>query len=215
VTPGLSHTDPRPIQREHARVLAVGVTESVQGFPPLPNVRPEIDGLREMFRTTALVDRDFSAANFEKALRGDPYTIVHIASHGQFDADLAKTFLLTFDDKVSMDRLDQFIGVLKYRDDPLELLTLSACDTAAGDDRAALGLAGIAIKAGARSAMATLWQVHDEVAAELVATFYRELQNPSVSRATALRRAQMGILSNPRYEHPGFWSPFLMINSWL
>jgi len=215
VTPGLSLTDPRPIQREQARVLAVGVTESVQGFPPLPNVRPEIDGLREMFRTTALLDRDFSAANFEKALRADPYTIVHIASHGQFDADLAKTFLLTFDDKVSMDRLDQFIGVLKYRDDPLELLTLSACDTAAGDDRAALGLAGIAIKAGARSAMATLWQVHDEVAAELVATFYKELQNPSVSRATALRRAQMRILSNPRYEHPGFWSPFLMINSWL
>jgi CHAT domain-containing protein len=215
VTPGLSLTDPRPIQREQARVLAVGVTESVQGFPPLPNVRPEIDGLREMFRTTALLDRDFSAANFEKALRADPYTIVHIASHGQFDADLAKTFLLTFDDKVSMDRLDQFIGVLKYRDDPLELLTLSACDTAAGDDRAALGLAGIAIKAGARSAMATLWQVHDEVAAELVATFYKELQNPSVSRANALRRAQMRILSNPRYEHPGFWSPFLMINSWL
>ena len=130
-------------------------------------------------------------------------------------SDLTKTFLLTFDDKVSMDRLSQFIGVLKYRDDPLELLTLSACDTAAGDDRAALGLAGIAIKAGARSAVATLWQVHDEVAAELVATFYTELQDPTVSRAAALRRAQMKVLTNPRYEHPGFWSPFLMINTWL
>jgi CHAT domain-containing protein len=215
ITPGLSLTDPRPIQREHARVLAVGVTESVQGFPALPSVAPEIDMLRATFKTTALVDRDFSASKFEAALKAEPYTIVHVASHGQFDADVTKAFLLTFDDKVSMERLDKFIGVLKFRDDPLELLTLSACDTAAGDDKAALGLAGIAIKAGARSAMATLWQVHDEVAADLVAAFYKELQNPSVSRAVALRRAQLRILSNPRYEHPGFWAPFLMINNWL
>jgi CHAT domain-containing protein len=215
ITPGLCLTDPRPIQREHARVLAVGVTESVQGFPALPNVGPEIEGLRGMFRTTALVDRDFLAANFEKALKAEPYTIVHIASHGQFDADVTKTFLLTYDDKVSMDQLSKFIGVLKFRDDPLELLMLSACDTAAGDDRAALGLAGIAIKAGARSAVATLWQVHDQVAADLVAAFYKQLQDPSVSRAAALRRAQLSILADPRYDHPGFWSPFLMINNWL
>jgi CHAT domain-containing protein len=216
ITPGLSLTDPRPIRRERARVLAVGVTESVQGFPALPNVAAEIEMLRGMFPTTALVNRDFRASNFETALKAtEPYTIVHVASHGQFDADVTKTFLLTFDDKVSMEQLDKFIGVLKFRDDPLELLTLSACDTAAGDDRAALGLAGIAIKAGARSAMATLWQVHDQVAADLVAAFYKELQDPSVSRALALRRAQLGILSNPRYDHPGFWSPFLMINNWL
>jgi CHAT domain-containing protein len=215
ITPGLNLTDPRPIQREHARVLAVGVTESVQGFPALPNVAPEIEALRRMFKTTALVDRGFLASTFEAALKAEPYTIVHVASHGQFDADLTKTFLLTYDDKVSIDRLDKFIGVLKFRDDPLELLTLSACDTAAGDDRAALGLAGIAIKAGARSAVATLWQVHDQVAADLVAAFYKELKDPSVSRAAALRRAQLSILSNPRYEHPGFWSPFLMINNWL
>jgi CHAT domain-containing protein len=215
ITPGLRLTDPRPIQREHARVLAVGVTESVQGFPALPNVGPEIEMLRQMFNTTALVDRDFLASKLETALQKDPYTIVHVASHGQFDADVTKTFLLTFDDKVSMERLDKFIGVLKFRDEPLELLTLSACDTAAGDDRAALGLAGIAIKAGARSAVATLWQVHDQVAADLVAAFYKELRDSAVSRAVALRRAQLRILSNPRYEHPGFWAPFLMINSWF
>ncbi|HSF01682.1 MAG TPA: CHAT domain-containing protein, partial [Solirubrobacterales bacterium] len=119
------------------------------------------------------------------------------------------------DGKVTMDRLDQFIGLFKYREDPLELLTLSACETATGDDRAALGLAGIAIRAGARSAVATFWQVHDQVAAELVTHFYRELQDPSVSRAVALQRAQLKVLADPRYEHPGFWAPFLMINSWL
>jgi CHAT domain-containing protein len=97
----------------------------------------------------------------------------------------------------------------------LELLTLSACDTAAGDDRAALGLAGMAIKAGARSALATLWNINDEASVELVVDFYRELKEPSISRAIALQRAQIKLLSNPRYEHPGFWSPFLMINNWL
>jgi len=214
-TPGLNVTDPRPIQRDHARVLAVGVTEAIQGFPPLPNVAAELETLRSLFKSTTLVDREFLATTFERALKSEPFTIVHVASHGQFDADVNKTFLLTFDDKVTIDRLDKFIGLFKFRDEPLELLTLSACDTAAGDDRAALGLAGIAIKAGARSAVATLWQVHDRVAADLIATFYQELKNPSVSRAAALQRAQLKVLEDPRYQHPGFWSPFLMINSWL
>jgi CHAT domain-containing protein len=114
-----------------------------------------------------------------------------------------------------MDRLDQLIGLFKYRDEPLELLTLSACETAEGDDRAALGLAGIAVKAGARSAVATLWSVNDEASAQMIADFYQELKNPSVSRAVALQRAQVKLLSDPRYEHPGFWSPFLLINNWL
>jgi CHAT domain-containing protein len=84
-----------------------------------------------------------------------------------------------------------------------------------GDDRAALGLAGVAIKAGAKSALGTLWQVQDEAAAVLVAEFYRQLQDPSVSKATALQRAQLTLLWDPRYQHPFFWSPFLLINNWL
>ena len=107
------------------------------------------------------------------------------------------------------------VGVFRFRDDPLELLTLSACDTAAGDDRAALGLAGMAIKAGARSALATLWNINDEASVDLVLDFYREIKDSSVSRAAALQHAQLKLLDNPRYEHPGFWSAFLMINNWL
>jgi len=215
ITPGLNLTDPRSIRREKVNVLAVGVTEAVQGFAPLPSVAGELEALRTLFKTTTLVNEQFVVANLEKKLKEEQFTILHIASHGQFESDPAKTFLLAFDGKLTMDRLDQFIGLFKFRDDPLELLTLSACDTAEGDDRAALGLAGIAIKAGARSAVATFWQVHDEVAAELITEFYRGLQNPEISRASALRKAQLKILADPRFEHPGFWAPFLMINSWL
>ena len=215
ITPGLDLSDPRPIRREQAKVLAVGVTEAVQGFPALPNVAAELDALRTFFNTTTLVDKQFVASNLEKELKKEQFTILHVASHGQFGGNPSDTFLLTFDDKLTMDRLDQFIGLFKYREKPLELLTLSACETAAGDDRAALGLAGVAVRSGARSAVATLWQVHDVAAAELVTQFYRELRDQSVSRAVALQRAQLKLLSNPSYAHPGYWSAFLMINSWL
>ncbi len=215
ITPGLDLTDPRPIRREQAKMLAVGVTEAVQGFAPLPNVAVELNALRGLYQGTTLMDRQFVVSNLETQLKGQQFTIVHIASHGEFSGDASQTFLLSFDQKLTMDRLDRFISLFKYRDNPLELLTLSACDTAEGDDRAALGLAGVAVRAGARSAMATLWTIHDKVTAELVTQFYRELQNPSTSRAVALQRAQLRILSDPRYRHPAYWSPFLMINSWL
>ena len=215
ITPGLDLTDPRPLRRERAKVLAVGVSEAVQGFAPLPSVAAELDALRTLFDSTTLMNRDFVVSNLENRLKTERFNILHIASHGEFGGTPAQTFVLTFDGKLTMDRLDQYIGLFKYRDDPLELLTLSACETAEGDDRAALGLAGVAVRAGARSAVATFWQVHDSVAAELLTSFYRELQDRSVSRAVALQRAQLGILSNPRYTHPGYWSPFLMINSWL
>jgi CHAT domain-containing protein/Tfp pilus assembly protein PilF len=215
ITPSLSLSDPRPLKREDMKVLAVGVTEAVQGFPALPNVAAELQELQTLLGSQNLINREFLAANFEKRLKEEQFSIVHVASHGEFGNDVENTFLLTFDDKLSLDRVNEMVGVFRFRDDPLELLTLSACDTAAGDDRAALGLAGIAIKAGARSALATLWNINDEAAVDLVLDFYRQLKNPATSRAVALQRAQLKLIENPRYEHPGFWSAFLMINNWL
>jgi CHAT domain-containing protein/Tfp pilus assembly protein PilF len=215
ITPSLNLSDPRPLERQNMKVLAVGVTEAVQGFPALPNVAAELQELQTLLGSQNLLNREFLAANFEKKLKDEQFSIVHIASHGEFGNDVENTFLLTFDDKLSLDRLNQMVGVFRFRDDPLELLTLSACDTAAGDDRAALGLAGMAIKAGARSALATLWNINDAAAVDLVLDFYREIKNPTISRAVALQRAQMKLIKNPRYEHPGFWSAFLMINNWL
>jgi CHAT domain-containing protein len=215
VTPGLSLTDPRPVERPRMKVLAMGVTESVQGFPALPNVAAELQALHDLLGSTTLVNENFVVPRMEAELKNKLFTIVHVASHGHFGGDVGQTYLLAFDDKVTMDRLDQLVGMFKFREEPLDLLTLSACDTAAGDDRAALGLAGVAVKAGARSALATLWEVNDRVSADLVTAFYRGLKDPDVSRAAALRQAQRKILGDPRYDHPGFWSPFLLINNWL
>ena len=154
-------------------------------------------------------------ARLEKELKEGQFSIVHIASHGEFRNDVKKTFVLTFDDKLTMDRLDEFVGLLRFRDEPLGLLTLSACETAAGDDRAALGLAGVAIKAGARSALATLWFINDQASSDLVAEFYRQFQDPSVSKAAALQRAQLKMIGSPVYRHPAYWAAFLLLNNWL
>ncbi|MDM8569483.1 CHAT domain-containing protein, partial [Thiotrichales bacterium HSG1] len=99
--------------------------------------------------------------------------------------------LLTYDNKMTMDKLQNIIGLGRFRDKPLEMLTLSACKTAVGDDKAALGLAGVAIKAGARSAIATLWFVDDEGTSLAISDFYEELLNNSgLSKAKALQNAQ-------------------------
>ena len=214
-TPGLTLTDPRPLAREKKQVLVSGLTESVQGFPPLPHVAEELEAIEQLYAGRVLRNKTFTIPNMQKGLEATPYSIVHIASHAQFSRDVDKTFLLTYEDKLSMSKLEQFLGLSKFRTEAVELLILSACETAAGDDRAALGLAGLAIKAGARSAVATLWVVNDPASAAVVSQFYRELQNPANSKAKALQQAQLSLLKDPRYRHPNYWGAFLLIGNWL
>ena len=111
--------------------------------------------------------------------------------------------------------LEGKLEILRYREQPVELLTLSACQTAVGDDKAALGLGGVAVKAGARSALATLWYINDQSSSILITDFYEDLKKPDVSKAKALQKAQLELLNDRRYDHPGYWSPFLLIGNWL
>ncbi|MCC8988151.1 MAG: CHAT domain-containing protein, partial [Candidatus Contendobacter sp.] len=148
-TPGLTLTDLRPIPRHQIQPLLAGLTQAVQGFPALDYVQEELAAIHTAYGGKVLENETFRLANLQQALKATPYSIVHIATHGQFVGDVRNTFLLTFDDKLTLDRLERLIAIGQYRDQPVELLTLSACQTAAGDDRAALGLAGVAVKAGA------------------------------------------------------------------
>jgi CHAT domain-containing protein len=91
---------------------------------------------------------------------------------------------------------------------------LSACETASGNDQAALGLAGLAVRAGARSVVGTLWAISDASAADVFAAFYEKLGDASYTNAEALRHAQLELKSSPEFSHPFFWSPFLIINNW-
>lgn len=214
-TPGLTLTDARPLKRSAIKALSVGLTEAVQNFPALPSVSEELKTIQELYPGTLLLNKDFIVTKMEKELKEGRFTILHIASHGEMESDPRKSFLLAFDAKLTMDTLNQYVGLFKFRDEPLELLALSACQTAAGDDRAALGLGGVAIKAGALSALATLWYINDQASSELVSEFYRQLKDSSVSKAVALQRAQLKLLDDPAFDHPAYWSPFLLLNNWL
>jgi CHAT domain-containing protein len=215
VTPGLSLTDPRPINRETVKLLSAGLSDSVQGFPALPNVTKELESIQQIYGGKQLLNDQFKISRVEGELKEQPFTILHIASHGTVEKDVNNSFILAYDGKITMDRLGELVGLYKYRNTPLELLTLSACETAAGDDQAALGLAGVAVKAGARSALATLWFIDDAATSDLVTEFYLQLQNPAQSKARALQRAQLSILKDPARQHPSYWAPFLLINNWL
>ena len=138
----------------------------------------------EPVRPCAILENNsFTQSNIEQELGSTPYSIVHVASHGKFQSDVQDTFLLTYDGKLNMDTLEGYMASTTYRDQPVELLTLSACQTAVGDDKAALGLGGVAVKAGARSAIATLWYINDQASSLLVSNFYENLKNPQASKA--------------------------------
>lgn len=214
-SPGLTLTDPTPIERKNIRVLMSGLTESVQGFPALPNVQGELTSISAMYPGTVLENKTFLAKNVQSELQETSYSVVHLATHGEFSRKAGESYVLTYDGRLDMNDLEQYMSMTTFREQPIELLTLSACQTAAGDDRAALGLAGIAVKAGARSALATLWFINDQASAVLVTEFYAQLQDPKLSKVKALQQAQVKLLSDRRYRHPIYWSPFLLIGNWL
>jgi len=215
VTPGLSLMEPKPLTVQQAELLLAGLTESVQGFPPLPFVGSEIATIHGTLGGTVLENRSFVIERVGRELNAAPYSIVHIASHGKFEPEARDSYILAYDGRLSMDQLERFVKLSQYREEPVELLTLSACQTAAGDDRAALGLAGVAIKAGARSALASLWFINDQASSQLISDFYRRLAAGGLGKAEALRQAQLAMLKDLRYQHPGYWAAFLLIGNWL
>ena len=216
VTPGLTLMEPKTTSRQNVRMLVGGVAEGRQDFPPLPNVAAELQSVAAIFNAEKLLDHDFVSSRLKESFARTQYQMVHFATHGQFEPDASKSFILTYDGKLTLDQLEELIRPGQFRGKPIELLTLSACQTAAGDDRAALGLAGVAIKAGARSALASLWFVHDESTAMLMREFYEQLRHdPGISKAKALQRAQLKVLTDGRFGHPCYWAPFLIIGNWL
>jgi len=214
-TPGISLTNAGGPEAPGARVLANGLTKSVQGFSALPSVADELHGISELYPARVNQDEAFRLGSVERSLEQGDYSIVHIATHGQFRGNYRDSFLLTYDDRMTLNNLEESLNLRRYQEKAIDLLVLSACQTAAGDDRAALGMAGIAIKAGARSALATLWFINDASTSALMRDFYANLHGGHVSKAVALQQAQVTMLSDPERRHPAHWAPFLLIGNWL
>ncbi len=216
VTPGLTLMDPQAPGWVRPNLLLGGLSQARLGYTALPSVAAELQEVRNTFGGVSLTDQQFTVAGIRNEFGREQFSIVHLATHGEFDRNASKSFLLTYDGQLSLDGLESLVRPSQFRGQPVELLTLSACQTAAGDDRAALGLAGVAIKAGARSALATLWSVDDKASAALVTLFYAEIRkHPELSKARALQSAQQQLMHTLNYRHPYYWSAFLIIGNWL
>jgi CHAT domain-containing protein len=209
--PSLQLSSSTQIARPSTPTLAGGLASARQGFPALPAVKLEMLGISSVVPTTILLDEGFTRDRLRQTLQGKSFPILHLATHGQFSSQAAETFLVTWDTRINVKELDQIL----LESQPLELLILSACQTAVGDKRAILGLAGMAVRTRARSVVATLWAVQDESTAQLMGEFYRVLQRSPGNKAEALRQAQLSLLRDKRYQHPFYWAAFVLVGNWL
>jgi CHAT domain-containing protein len=219
-TPTLTLANVTPLNRRKLRALALGVTENAtvngQVFEALPNVPLEINEVQSLLPdSTSLLNDEFTSDRLRQELTENDYSIIHIATHGEFGAEPNDNFLVTGKNQsLTISQLEDILRSVGSTEQ-IELLALTACNTAIGDDRAALGLAGVAVQAGVKSALASLWLIEDAATAEIADQFYRNLLNPNMSRAEALRAAQLKLLKeSEQYQHPAFWAPYILIGNW-
>jgi CHAT domain-containing protein len=216
LTPGLQLLPPKYTERIHLQALIAGLTEAHKGFSALTDVGSEIEQIKAEVPSKEFLNQKFTSTALQQQIDESPFPVVHLATHGQFSSQANQTFILAWDKRIFVNELNNLLQTRdQSRHNPLELLVLSACETAEGDKRAALGLAGVAVRAGARSTLASLWFLDDESSALLMGQFYQELANKNFSKAEALRRAQLALLPNPQYQHPRYWAPFVLVGNWL
>ena len=166
------------------RRARLSLSKSVQGFPELPRVVDELHSVAAEYPAQPLQDESFRIASVEAGLAAPDFTAVHLATHGEFSADHRQSFVLTYDNRLTLDNLQDALG--RRFDNPLDLLVLGACRTAAFDEASAL----------------------------LMTDFYRRLKAGNAGKAESLREAQRALLRQPKYQHPGYWAPYLLIGNW-
>jgi CHAT domain-containing protein len=180
----------------------------------LPGVTEEIQALKSKTRGDRLLNSEFTVDRFRRQVGSGDYRVVHIASHAVFSQRAETSFILTYDDVLTIDELETLLRREEVQQNPIDLLSLSACQTAEGDDRAPLGIAGAALRAHAGSALGSLWPVDDEATKTLMVRFYEGLTSGKANKAQALQRAQLDLIRNPSFQHPFFWAPFILVGSW-
>lgn len=217
----------------HPLLGALSENPNVENFVPLEFADEEVTAIQNLLGDArVLMDRKFTKESFQNELVAQDYNVIHLVTHGQFSSDPRQTFLLTAPtdepseesklapNVIYVNELDKVLQTrFQATRQDIDLLVLSACETAKVDNRATLGLAGVAQRAGASSTLASLWNLYDESAAEFMPMFYQKLVEQNVSKAEALRLTQLEFLQNPeyrnRYAHPVFWASYVLVGNWL
>ena len=184
----------------------------------------------------SVLNEGFTLENLQQLRQQQPFSIIHFATHGEFLPGRPRnSYIYLWNSKLGLDQLRQ----LKLNKPTVELFVLSACRTALGDQEAELGFAGLAVLAGVKSALGSLWYVSDEGTLGLMKAFYEQLQVAPV-KAEALQQAQLSMirgevrlaegqlvsnkgsiplppqlvkLGNKDLSHPFYWSAFTLVGS--
>ncbi|MEG4589210.1 CHAT domain-containing protein [Microcoleus sp. MOSTC5] len=236
--PSLSLTDSSPANFKNTQVLAMGASQFAN-MSPLPAVQIEVSTITpQQWPGKSFLNEAFTLANLKSQRQQQPFGMIHLATHAEFrSGDPSQSFIQLWDTKLRLDQLRQ----MNWHSPQVEMLVLSACKTAVGDRQAELGFGGLAVQAGVKSAMATLWYVSDEGSLGLMTEFYGQLKTAPI-KAEALRQAQLAMLrqevrieggmlhtsvgnlplppelaktTSQNFSHPYYWSAFRMIgNPW-
>ncbi|MEH1803291.1 MAG: CHAT domain-containing protein [Nostoc sp.] len=236
--PSLSLTNTLYKDIKKSQILALGVSQSTQGQEPLPAVPLELSTLvSKLWQGKLLLDKQATLENLKTIRRQQPFGIIHMATHADFATGaLSNSYIQLWEDKLRLNQLRQ----LRLNEPEVEMLVLSACRTALGDKESELGFAGLAVLAGVKTSVASLWSVNDAGTAALMTKFYENLKTASI-KAEALRQAQVAMAKGQIYikngqvqglgvvgnlplpadsadeslTHPYYWAGFTMVgNPW-
>jgi CHAT domain-containing protein len=218
LNPGLQLATPKSLSNAPIKAVAAGLSDPpkpFQDFAPLPGIRAELASLPQAgVQTHTLLNQSFTRNGLAQQMTENLPNVVHLATHGKFSSRLEDTYLLAYDGRIGVDQLGELLRAQQAPANSISLLVLSACETAAGDSRAALGLAGVAIQSGARSTLASLWSIDDESTAFFIKTFYTALRQPNATKAKALQQAQIALMQKIP-DSPALWSPYVLVGDWL
>jgi len=188
-------------------VLPVGT------FPALVGTSEEARFAVAGHRSSAFIE-NFHRADLEHALATRQTDVLHLATHASFNGRSDRSYIVADGEQIPITDLRGLIARYQTRGEQLDLLVLSACETAVGDDQSNLGLAGAAVQSGARSVLASLWQVNDAGTAQLMKGFYTGLA-AGKSKAAALREAQLALIrQGDELADPSVWAAFILLGGW-
>lgn len=196
VTPSLMLTDlqARTQGRQNAKTILAGASHFTNGLMPLPMVQEELQQVASLHPgATLLIDSSFNSQSLLRQIQHQPVSILHLATHAEFSqSPNERAVIYTSTGQIPLQELG---GALRTNNEtPLSLLVLNACRTAVGDEDQELGIAGLALQAGASSALGNLWLVDDVVSAAFSVQFHRAIQQ-GLPSDQALRQTQQQFLT--------------------
>jgi CHAT domain-containing protein len=237
--PSFSLTDTRYVEIRKFQVLAMGASQfSDPNLLPLPSVPVELGIIMQLWKGKSFLNEEFTLENLKSQRRREGFGIIHLATHADFSpGGLKNSYIEFWDSRLKLNQLRQ----LSLDNPPVELLVLSSTRTAMGSEEAELGFTGLAVQAGVKAVLGSLWYASDQGTLALMAEFYQQLRSVP-TKSEALRQAQIAMLkgqvrlengklhwtggevplpreltqlSGTNLSHPYYWAGFTMVgNPW-